>query len=82
MNGVIIDIFKGLLLSLLYFEITKANDTTPYNIFLFVIFYVTMIYGSKLTGVDPKIVTNAFITKTIFTLIDERVRKKEDNDKK
>lgn len=79
MKQIIVQIVKGLLLAVLYFEITKANDTTPYNIFLFVSFYVIMVNGSKLTGVDPNIVTNAFITKTIFTLIDERIRRKEES---
>lgn len=72
------DIIKGLILSILYFEITKTNDTTPKNIFLFVSFYIVMSNSASVIGIDPNVVTTAFVTKTIFTLIDERIKKKED----
>jgi hypothetical protein len=73
-------VFKGLLLSLLYFEITKANDTTFVNIFLFTAFYISMVYGSILVGIEESVITTAFLTKTVFTLVDERIKRpKEEN---
>jgi hypothetical protein len=69
-------IVKGIILSLLYFEITKANDTTFNNVFYFTFFYTVMIYGSILLGIESNLVTNAFITKTVFTLIDQRIQRK------
>lgn len=69
------DIIKGIILSLLYFEITKANDTTIKNIFLFVSFYIILINGALVLGIDPNVVTTAFVTKTIFTVVDERIKK-------
>jgi hypothetical protein len=60
----------------LYFEITKANDTSFKTVFLFTVFYTAMTTGAFILSVDPNVVTTAFITKTIFTLIDERVKKK------
>jgi hypothetical protein len=35
-----------------------------------------MMNGSYLLKMDPNVVTNAFLTKAIFTLIDERIKKK------
>lgn len=70
-------IIRGALLGLLYLEITHANDTTPRNIFLFALFYSIMSAGAQATGIDPNVVTTAFVTKTIFTLVDERIKKKE-----
>lgn len=75
---VITNIVKGIILSLLYFEITKANDTNINNILLFTFFYNVMTYGSILIGIDPVLVTNAFITKTIFTLVDQRIQKEKE----
>jgi hypothetical protein len=34
-----------------------------------------MVYGAILSDVQPNVITGAFLTKTIFTLIDERVKK-------
>lgn len=70
------DIIKGIILALIYLEITKANDTNLYNIIIFTIFYIIMMNGSYLLKMDPNVVTNAFLTKAIFTLIDERIKKK------
>lgn len=74
------DFLKGILLSVLYLQLTKANDTTIQNVLIFSAFYVIMVNGATFAGVDPLIVTNAFITKTVFTLIDERIKKPEDED--
>jgi hypothetical protein len=71
-------IIKGFVLSILYFETTQMNDTTPKNIFLFISFYVIISNSATLVEIDPNVVTTAFVTKTIFTLIDERIRKKDE----
>jgi hypothetical protein len=76
----ILDLIKGVILSLLYFEITKANDTTMNNVVLFTSFYLSMVYGATVTGIDPNVITSAFLTKTVFTLVDERIKRKDDND--
>ena len=70
------DIIKGIILAFIYLEITNANDTNLYNIVVFTIFYVIMMNGSYLLKMDPNVVTNAFLTKAIFTLIDEKIKKK------
>jgi hypothetical protein len=72
-------LIQGLILSFLYLEITNANDTNFYNIFIFTILYLAMIIGASLLDIDFKIVTNAFITKAVFTLIDERIKKPKNN---
>lgn len=71
---------KGILIAVLYFEFTKTNDTTIKNIILFTSFYLSMIYGAKLSNIDPNVITSAFLSKTVFTLVDERIRKKDQND--
>lgn len=75
-------LIKGFVLSFIYFEITKANDTTIENVFLFTSFYVSMIYGAVITDINPTVITSAFLTKTVFTLIDERIKRKNTNDNK
>lgn len=73
---------RGAALGLLYLSVTQADDTSLRNIILFTVFYITMFYGAGYLGFDVKIITTAFITKTVFTLIDERMRpQKEDTDK-
>lgn len=81
MKGFVIHLVKGIVLSLLYLEITRANDTTLENIILFTSFYLSMIYGATLTGIDENVITSAFLTKTVFTLVDERIKRKPDDKK-
>jgi hypothetical protein len=78
-KNLLIVLSKGFILSLLYLEITKANDTNLKNIFLFISFYTLMFIGASIVDIDPNVVTTAFITKTIFTLVDERVKRKEES---
>lgn len=79
-KDIMVNIMNGFILALLYFEVTKANDTTPKNIFLFVSFYIIIFNGALFIGIDPNVVTTAFVTKAIFTLVDERIkRKKQEN---
>lgn len=81
MKKFITQLIKGIVLSLLYLQITKANDTTMENITLFVSFYLAMSYGATITGIDENVITSAFLTKTVFSLVDERIKKKPDNNK-
>jgi hypothetical protein len=70
---------RGVLLAFLYFEVTQANDTNLKNLFLFTCFYLIMIYGSFILGIDTNVITSAFLTKTVFTVIDERIKKKTES---
>ena len=69
------EIIKGIFIALLYLQLTLTNDTTVENITRFAIFYMLMVYGARLSGVETKVITGAFLTKTIVTLIDERVKR-------
>ncbi len=77
LKDLFIHIIKALLIALLYFEITNANDTTLENISLFIILYIMMIYTTILLDIDSNIITTAFLTKAVFTLIDERIKRKK-----
>jgi hypothetical protein len=77
-SKLITDIVKGLFIGILYLQLTKTNDTNLQNIAVFSFFYVVLINGAHFAGVDPIIVTNAFITKTVFTLVDERIKKNDE----
>jgi hypothetical protein len=79
MKKFLIHFIKGIVLSLLYLQITKANDTNLENVALFSIFYLTMVYGATITDIDPNVITSAFLTKTVFTLVDERIKRKPDD---
>lgn len=77
MTNILSIVLTGFVLGLLYFETTKVNDTTFENLIMFTSFYTIANITSKILNIDDKVITNAFITKTIFTLIDERVRIKD-----
>jgi len=81
MKQFITQLVKGIVLSLLYLEITKTNDTTIENIALFVSFYLAMVYGATITGIDANVITITFLTKTVFSLVDERIKRPNDNKK-
>lgn len=66
---------KALVLAFIYYEITNANDTTFENIFKFAIFYIVMVYGANVINIDANVVTSAFLTKAVFTLVDEKIKK-------
>jgi hypothetical protein len=82
-NSTVAVIVRGIVLAVLYFMVTRAKDMTPRNIILFATLYSIMFLGADLIGLNHKIVTTAFVTKTIFTLVDERVKKHmtRDNEK-
>lgn len=69
---------KGIFIGILYLQVTRANDTTIENVVLFALSYFAMVYGAKIANIDSTIVTTAFITKTVFTLVDDRIRKVND----
>lgn len=75
------EIIKGAFIALLYLQITLTNDTTVENIANFTFFYLLMVYGAIISGIPENAITTAFLTKTVFTLIDERIKRK-DLDKK
>ena len=77
MENLIQHLFKGLLLAFIYLEMTKTNDMSISNVSLFTLFYLFMIYGAQLTNIDTNVITSAFLTKTVFSLIDERIKKKK-----
>jgi len=74
------DIGKGIILALLYFEVTRTNDTTFENIGIFTGFYVIIAICGSFVGIDKNMITNAFLSKAIFTLVDDRIRKKDPNE--
>lgn len=67
-------IIRGIILAILFLQITKTNDTSITNIVLFTVFYTIMVYGAILTNIDPNVITSAFLTKTVFSLIEDRIR--------
>jgi hypothetical protein len=72
------DIIKGAIMGAIYLEVTQTNDTTLYNILMYTLFFLIMTNSAVIAGIDPNVVVNAFVTKTIFTLVDERVKKKKE----
>lgn len=78
-NLILPEVIKGILLAFVYFEVTNANDTTFYNMGMFTVFYIILILFAKIIDIDTTIITNAFVTKAVFTLVEERIRKKSDD---
>lgn len=78
MKKILSDLARGIIIGIIYFQITRTNDTTPTNIAKFAFFFVILVRGARTVGIDPTVVANAFLTKTVFTLIDERIKKQKD----
>ena len=72
---IIMIIMRGVFLGLTYFTVTKAHDTTFENIMKFTLFYCILSLSAYLVEIEMRVVTGAFVTKAIFTLIDERINK-------
>lgn len=72
---VILIIMRGVFLGLTYFTVTKAHDTTFENVMKFTLFYTILSVSAYLVEIETRVVTGAFVTKAIFTLIDERINK-------
>jgi hypothetical protein len=70
----LVNLVRGLLLASLYLLLTVADDFTVKNLINYTIFYVVMTNGAEIADLDPKIVTTAFLTKTVFTLIDDKIK--------
>jgi len=75
MDNLISDFIKGIFIAFLYYQITTADDTTVYNIVTFAIFYVILVNGAMISGIDPIIIRNAYMTKMVFSIVDQRLTK-------
>lgn len=82
MNPIFLELVRGIVIGAIYFEVTGTNDTTLYNIGMYAVFFVVLIRGAKLVGIDSNVVANAFLTKTVFTLVDERIKRPKDEPNK
>lgn len=69
------DALRGFTLAIVYFESTKQADTTFKNILVFMFFFLIIIYISDFVSIKREVVLGAFMTKTIFTLVDTRINK-------
>jgi hypothetical protein len=74
LTDIVNESLKGILIGVLYFETTRVSDTNAKNILAFAGFYILLIFTAHFIHMDTNIITNAFVTKTIFTLVDERLR--------
>jgi hypothetical protein len=74
-------VLRGIFLSIIYLGVTVADDMSLTNIIKFSVFYVIFLTVSSNIGIDPKVVTSAFTTKIIFTLLDQRLNKNEEDKK-
>lgn len=79
-KNLLTEIVTGIFLAMLYLALTEADDTNFKNVLMYTSAYVTLFNGAKITTIDPNFVTNAFITKTVFTIVDQRVNKKNKKD--
>ncbi len=69
-------LLRGLVLSILYFYFTKANDSNIYNVVVFTSFFFVMTISAKISDLNDNVVTTAFFSKIIFTMI-ENIKFKE-----
>lgn len=74
-KNIFTEVLKGLIIAIIFFEVTLSNDTTVENVILFVAFYLCMILSAMLAKMDTNVITGAFLTKTVFTLVDERIKR-------
>lgn len=68
------EILIGIFISLIYLQATSAEDTDITHIFSITLSYVLLKYVADYVDINPDLITNAFITKTIFTIIDVRLK--------
>lgn len=73
------DTVKGFIIGILYLFITRENDTSFKNILIFVIFYISVSNGARVAGIDPNVVATAFVTKSVFTIVDQRIKVYKNN---
>lgn len=74
-------LLRGIFLAIIYLGVTISDDMTIGNVIIFTLFYVIFLTISSNIGIDPNVVTSAFTTKIIFTLLDQRLNKNENNKK-
>ena len=67
-------IIRSVFLGFLYFWITKDNDTSIVNISRFSLFYLGFYITAKQVGIDQNVITTAFTTKFIFTLLEDHIQ--------
>ena len=65
----------GIVIAFCFFESTLTNDTTFYNVLLFTAFYIGLSYVAVLVDIPETVVLGAFLTKMVFTTIDQRLIK-------
>lgn len=82
MEKILIDFIKGVFIAFMYYQITTENDTNFNNIVSFAGFYVIVLHSAILAGIDPIIITNAYMTKMVFTIVDQRLSKTNSEQKK
>lgn len=82
MNRDLQTVLRGVFLSLIYLSVTTADDMTISNIIKFTLFYVVFLSVSNNIGIDPTVVTSAFTTKIIFTLLEQRLNKNKEEKEK
>lgn len=75
-------VVRGIFLSIIYLSVTIAEDMTVLNIVKFTLFYTLFLTISTYIGIDPNVVTSAFTTKIIFTLLDQRLNKTDESKQK
>lgn len=71
---------KGFVLACLYVFITKEDDTNISNILKYSTYFFVLILLFLSVGVNSDIITSAFISKTIFTIVDERIKASQKNE--
>ena len=73
-RSLIKEILIGVFISLIYLQATSEEDTDITHIFSIALTYVLLKYIADYVDINPDLITNAFITKTIFTIIDVRLK--------
>jgi hypothetical protein len=68
------ELIKGLFLACLYVFVTKDDDTTLSNILKYTTYFFILILSFLSVGFNADIIASAFISKTIFIIIDERIK--------
>lgn len=75
MEKILLDFIKGVFIAFMYYQITTADDMTFNNIVVFAGFYVIILNSAVIAGIDPIIITNAYMTKMVFSIVDQRLTK-------
>lgn len=68
------DFTRGIFLAVLYVFITKEDDTDLRHIIKYTLLFFLLNVLFILAGINKEILVSAFISKSIFLLIDERIK--------